>query len=110
MLFQRVAAGENQGVEFAKTAVDRPGVSPGLRRTAPGDCATRASRSIAALLAVLPEQVHRTDQPVLVRRHDPGGTAAKVEDARSPDQRNIVEMDDVGLDRVELLLRASALK
>ena len=68
--------------------------------------------AVAGLAVVLPEQVHRADQPVLVRRHDPHGPAIRPR-PRTPgpaDQRDVVEVDDVGVGRVEHLAQGSALK
>ena len=75
VLLQRVAAREDQRVEFPQSPVDRPGVPPGLRGAASGHGASEAGRGVARLAAVLPEQVHRADQPVLVGRHQPDGRA-----------------------------------
>ena len=103
MLLQRVAGGEDQGVELLEAPVDRVGRPPGLGRASPGDHAADAVGAVAGLLAVLPEQVHRADQPVLVRGHQADRLLAQVEHARPADERDVVEMDDVHVDRVERL-------
>ena len=68
--------------------------------------AAHAIGRVARHAVVLPEQVHRTDQPVLVRRHDPRGPAvgAQAQDARAADQRNIVKVNDVGRRIIEHFL------
>ena len=76
VLLERVAAGEDQGVELAQPTFDRP---LSAARPAAAGRPLKQQRTqfgaVAGLAVVFPEQVHRADQPVLVRRHDPHGPA-----------------------------------
>ena len=75
VLLQGVPAGEDQGVELperrgrSRRSTARPAAAA-CRRGSSG-----CSRASQRLAVVLPEQVHRADQPVLVRGHDPDGMA-----------------------------------
>ncbi len=68
------------------------------------ELAAHAGRLLAELAVVLPEVVHRADEPVVVRRVEADGAFSVAEHAR-PEQGRLVEMDDVellgGEDRVE---------
>ena len=98
MLFQGVAARENQGVQVAQPALDRRRGPPDLGRPAALQAAAHAGRGVAGLAIVFPEQVHRADQPVLVRRHDPHGPPVRpqAQDTRPAHERDVVKMHDVG--------------
>ena len=110
VLFEGVARGEDQGVQLAEAAVDGAGVAPGLGRAAAGEGAADAVGAVAGLPVVLPEQVHRADQPVLVRRHQADRRAAELEHAGAADERDVVEVDDVGVDGVEGLAEGLGLE
>ena len=82
-------------------------IAPVARQTCGGRCPFREQLTqvgaLAGPLVVLPEQVHRADQPVLMRRHDPRGATIgpQPQDPRAAHQRDVVKMDDVGLGIIE---------
>ena len=101
VFFERVARGEDEGIEFAEPAGDGVGLPPELRRSAPFEHAPEAVGLVTGFPVVFPEQVHRADQPVLVRCHDPDGFPAHLQDTRAADERDVVEVDHVDVDGVE---------
>ena len=101
VFIERVPRGEDQRVEFAETPADRVGLPPDLRRPPRLDHAPGTSGFVARLLVVLPEQVHRADEPVLVRRHDPDRLPAHLQDAGTADERDVVKMNDVDVERIK---------
>ena len=99
MLLERMTAGEDEPVEMPQAALDCSRVTPGLGRPFPRQAAANATRAVTWLAIVLPEQVHRADQPVLMCSHDSDGPpiGSQSEDARTSDERDIVKVHDVGV-------------
>ena len=90
----RESARREEEVDFAGAAIEHAAVAPELRRPPERERAAEALRLLARLPVVLPEHVHRADEPVLVRRVELHA-AAKLEHAGTADQRDVVEVDDV---------------
>ena len=110
MLLECVPRREDQRVELPQSLVDGPSVSPDLGRTASVKGASDAGRLVAGFVVVFPEQMHRADEPVLVGRHHPHRRPTHVQYTWAADERDVVKMDDVGIDRVELLAKGVGLE
>ncbi len=94
----REAAGADHGVDVLQGVVQRRRVPPGLRWAEPAERAGGAARLLARLAVELPEDVHRADEPVLVRRHQANGgrrLCAEGQQLGAPGERDVVEVDDV---------------
>ena len=86
-----------------QATLDGPCIPPGLGRPFPCQVAANATWAVALLAIVLPEQVHRADQPVLMHCHDPDGPpiGSQPKDARTPNQRDVVKVHDVSVRAIQ---------
>jgi hypothetical protein len=81
---KRMSTRENQGVDIAQGVLESRRVAPRLGRPLPVYAAPNASWAIARLSIKFPEQVHRANQPMLMRSHEPhcAPIRAQTEDSR----------------------------
>src|SRR5206468_269046 len=86
-------AREDQRVKLGEPPLEHVAAPPQLRRPAVAERAAPAGRPLADALLVLPEDMGRADEPLLVRgvELDP---LAQTERARSAEERRVVEVHD----------------
>jgi hypothetical protein len=89
------AARREQHVDVRERTRQRVAVSPELRRTTRAQAARKARRAVAGAFAVLPEDVGRADEPMVVQRQELRAGARHAEHGRPADQRDVVVVDDV---------------
>ena len=90
MLVQHELRRRDDRVEMPERAGKKIGRPPDLRRSVEVQAAAEAARPPTQLAVVLPEHVHRTDEPVLVQRQEPHAVA-EAHHARA-EQRDVVEV------------------
>ena len=94
VLVDRGLAGREKEVDVPQLALEEIRVAPELRRALERERATEAGGLLAELAILLPEVVHRADEPVIVRRVEPDRVAAEAEHPW-PEERRQVKVHDV---------------